>query len=68
MSASYNQYDDKSAAVLLERAYEMAGGPLAGVEDAANELAQLAGDSVTISIARRIVLDRVGAVGAPSDK
>jgi hypothetical protein len=53
---------------LLLRAYEMAASPLAGIEEAAKELARLAGDSVTISTARRIVLGRVEAGGGPGDQ
>jgi hypothetical protein len=66
--SSGNLYESELVAVLLERAYELATGPLAGIEDAAKELAQLAGDSVTVSTARRIVLSRVEGGGGPSDQ
>lgn len=44
---------------LLARAYEIAAGYLEGINEAANELAQLADDRRVIEGARRMVADRM---------
>lgn len=55
------------ARVVLARAYQLARGPLAGVEDAAKDLVSVSGgDATAISAARREVLARLQR--SPEDK
>lgn len=52
--------DDQRAGALLARAYELAGTELEGTDEAAEELASLAGDSLAvIDQARRLVARRL---------
>lgn len=57
------------ARVVLARAYQLAKGPLAGVEDAAKDLVSVSGgDATAISAARREVLARLQHGHSPDDK
>jgi hypothetical protein len=53
---------DERVQVVLARAYEIASGALEGINEAAVELEELAGDDVrVVERARRIVADRMAA-------
>jgi len=66
--AAFGAVADEQVAALLGRAYELARSNLAGLEEAAKELASMSGDSpAAISGARRVALERLARTSGQVD-